>query len=231
MIKEKEIAQQLKRIESDIKRISKKDANSEKREKTYGSLLKKIAELITKLDDKHISVEEKSAIEINKSKSDLLRDNILKTLLDTVPDLVYIKDKKSRFILTNHAHATHLGLSSPDDCIGKTDLDYYKKEYADKFLSDEKELLKSGKPFIGIEEKVSDSKGAVDWYSTTKVPFFDNQGNPIGLVGIGRNITKLKKAEEELSNRKTFWKNTMFCWRRKFLNEHRNLQRMKIDSG
>jgi PAS domain S-box-containing protein len=202
MIKENEISQQLKRIESDIKRFIIKDTKSEKEDKTFVSLLKKIGQLTALLDDKEESAEERSALENNKSKSGLLRDNILKILLDNVPDLVYIKDNKSRFILTNQAHAMHLGLSSPDDCIGKSDLDYYSVEFANKFLSDEKELLKSGKPLIGIEEKVSDSKGDIAWFSTTKVPFFDIQGNPVGLVGIGRNITTLKKTEEELKQSK-----------------------------
>jgi PAS domain S-box-containing protein len=202
MMKENEIAQQLKRIKSEIKRINVKVSESEKKDRTLVSLLKSIGELILLLDDNKESAEEKSALLNNKLKSKLLQDNILKTLLDNVPDLVYIKDNKSRFILTNQAHAIHLGLTSPDDCIGKSDLDYYNNDFASKFLSDEKELLKSGNPLIGIEEKVSDSKGNITWFSTTKVPFFDTHGNPIGLVGIGRNITALKKTEDELKQSK-----------------------------
>ena len=134
--------------------------------------------------------------EIKSAKSKLsYEQNLIKILFDTIPDLVYIKDAKSRFLLTNKAHAQHLGLSSPNDFIGKTDADFYDKNYAKKFLIDERKILRTGKPFIGIEEPVTDSKGTIKWLSTYKIPFYNEKGKAAGIVGIGRNITEIKKAE------------------------------------
>jgi len=134
--------------------------------------------------------------EIKSAKSKLsYEQNLIKILLDAIPDLVYIKDVKSRFLLTNKAHAQHLGLSSPNDFIGKTDADFYDKSYAKKFLIDERKILRTKKPFRGIEEPVTDSKGTIKWLSTYKIPFFNEKGKAAGIVGIGRNITEIKKAE------------------------------------
>ncbi len=124
--------------------------------------------------------------------------NLVKILLDTVPDLVYIKDLNSRFLLTNQAHAIHLGLPSPDSFIGKSDNDFYNKKLAKKFMSDEMHIKRTKKPLINIEEQVTDVNGNQKWLSTTKVPFFDEKGKIIGIAGIGRDITDKKRAEEEL---------------------------------
>jgi len=133
-----------------------------------------------------------------KPKPKLLdKQHLFKILLDTIPDLVYIKDTKSRFLYTNKAHAQHMGLSSPDDFIGKTDANFYEISYAKKFLTDERNIMRTGKPFIGIEEPVADSKGNIKWLSTYKIPFYNEKGKIIGIVGIGRNITELKRAESE----------------------------------
>ena len=129
--------------------------------------------------------------------------NLLKTIFDTIPDLVYIKDTKSRFLLTNKAHALHLGLKSPEEFTGKTDADFYEKNLAEKFLSDEQDIISTGKQFIAIEEPSVDLNGNKIWFSTYKVPFYDEKGKIIGIVGVGRNITNRKKTEEELLTAKS----------------------------
>ena len=81
---------------------------------------------------------------------------------------------------------------------GKTDYDYYPKEMASKFYWDEQEIITSGKPLVGHEEKGLNEKGEVVYISTTKIPLRNKEGKIIGIVGIGRDITERKKVEEKL---------------------------------
>jgi len=119
-------------------------------------------------------------------------------LIDIIPDHIYIKDRESRFILVNYASVRIMGTKSQDELIGKTDFDYHSKELADRFFTEEQNILKSGKPMINQERTVINPAGNKIWLSITKVPFKDKYGNIIGLVGINRNITEQKQAEESL---------------------------------
>ncbi len=123
---------------------------------------------------------------------------LLHTLIDNMPDHIYIKDRSSRFLLANQKIADTHGLKSGRDMIGKSDHDFYPKELADKYYRNEQDIIKSGKPLIGIEEKALDEKGNEIYLSTTKIPFRDDKGNILGIVGIGRDITQRKQAETRL---------------------------------
>ncbi len=125
---------------------------------------------------------------------------LLHTLIDNMPDFIYIKDRSSRFILANKRLANSHGLQSGEQVVGKSDHDYYPKELADKYYSNEQEIIKSGQPMIGIEEKTLNEAGEEIYLSTTKIPFKDKKGRIIGIVGIGRDITDRVTAEKELFN-------------------------------
>jgi PAS domain S-box-containing protein len=150
-----------------------------------------------KLHSAMIVMQDISAFKHNESKLSN-EQHLLRILLDTIPDLVYFKDTKSIFLLTNKAHADHLGLNSPDDFLGKSDADFYPKNLSGKFRKDEIKIIKSGNPVINIEEPVINAKGENKWLSSTKVPFRNAKGKIIGITGIGRDITDRKKTEEEL---------------------------------
>jgi PAS domain S-box-containing protein len=126
-------------------------------------------------------------------------ENLLRTLIDNMPDFIYIKDTKSRFIVANKKIAQVHGISSPLEMAGKTDFDFYPKELANKYFWNEQDIISTGKPLINIEEQSLDEKGEIIYLSTTKIPLKDNKGNITGLVGIGRDITSRKKAEEQLA--------------------------------
>ncbi|MBN1181980.1 MAG: PAS domain-containing protein [Bacteroidales bacterium] len=128
----------------------------------------------------------------------ILERNQLRTLIDAMPDFIYIKDKDSKFLLANKNTAQMCGFSSPDELIGKTDKDIYSSDMANGFYSDEQEIIKTGKPLINHEEPVKDSNGNDLWLSTTKVPLLDENGKIVGIIGVGRDITALKKTEESL---------------------------------
>jgi PAS domain S-box-containing protein len=125
--------------------------------------------------------------------------NLLHTLIDSLPDLIYAKDTESRFIIANEAIVHLMGTKTLDALVGKTDFDFYPEELARRYYEDEQALIKSGQPLIDREEPVEDQEtGARGWILTSKVPFLDSQGNIAGFVGIGRDISRHKQAEEEL---------------------------------
>ena len=88
--------------------------------------------------------------------------------------------------------------------MGKTDLDFFPKEFALKYLADEQAIFQSGQPLVNNEEPSIDFAGNKKWLSTTKMPFRDSQGKIKGIVGIGRDITKTKQVELELQQQRDF---------------------------
>ncbi len=141
--------------------------------------------------------------ELRKFEKTLQFDELvlLQSLINNMPDLIYVKDKNSKFLITNDTHARMLGLDSPSKMIGKTDFDLHPHEQANNYFQSEKELMSSKKPVISREEEVMDHKGNIMYLSTTKYPLIDSKGECYGLVGIGRDITNRKKAEIQLVER------------------------------
>jgi PAS domain S-box-containing protein len=124
---------------------------------------------------------------------------ILNSFLENIPDYMYVKDPDSRFIMNNKSHMDALGARTQDEVVGKTDFDFFPKNLAIKYFQDEQELIKSGKSLIDKEEQaINKSTGKSEWLSSTKVPILDDKGEKIGIVGITRDITDRKDAEEAL---------------------------------
>jgi PAS domain S-box-containing protein len=122
----------------------------------------------------------------------------LRSLMDTTPDGIYFKDRDSRFIRANQAVAKWVGVADPSELLGKTDFDLFTDEHAQEAYADEQEILQTGRPLVGKEEKETWPDGRITWVSTTKMPLRDTQGNIIGTFGSSRDITERKHAEEEL---------------------------------
>ena len=127
--------------------------------------------------------------------------NMLRTLIDNVPDLIYIKDIESRFVHGNIAIANLMGAATPEDLNWKTDFDYDPKKLAAQYYADEQEVIRTGKPQFNREEPLMDSADRKGWLSTTQVPLKDANGKIMGIVGIGRDITERKRLEEQLQIR------------------------------
>jgi len=123
--------------------------------------------------------------------------NLLRTLVDNLPDAVYAKDTATRKTLVNKADLRNFGLESEAEVLGKTDFDLFPHDIAAAFFADDQAVLKTGQPVINREEKVVTPDGEVRWLLTTKIPWRDAAGNIIGLVGIGRDITEKKHLEEQ----------------------------------
>ena len=124
--------------------------------------------------------------------------NVLRSLIDNLPDIVYIKDLESRFVTTNLVHVHHLRAKRLDEIVGKTDFDLYPREIATSYYADEQAVIQSGQPLLNREERTVDPEGKTRWLLTTKVPLQDDHGKVIGIVGIGRDITERKRMQEEL---------------------------------
>jgi PAS domain S-box-containing protein len=122
--------------------------------------------------------------------------NLLRIVIDNLPDRVYVKDTESRFLLNNPAHLQALGAKSQEQVIGKTDFDFRSKEHAERSMSDDRQVLESGCPLVNREEQSDLPTGEQRWLLATKVPLRDQQGNIKGLVNISRDITERKRAEE-----------------------------------
>jgi two-component system, NtrC family, sensor kinase len=126
--------------------------------------------------------------------------NVLRTMIDMIPAYIYAKDAHSRFTAANKLVADRMG-TTPEGLIGKTDFDFYPREMAEKFFSDEQALIQSGKALIDCEEVAHNSETAQDRVLlTSKVPLRDELGNLTGVVGIGFDITERKAAEERMAS-------------------------------
>jgi len=140
-------------------------------------------------------------------RSDLkaIRQNqqFLKALLDSSPDYIYFKDKDSRFLQINAAHARAFGLKDPAAAVGKSDFDFFTEEHARPAYEAEQDIIRTGRPIVGLVEKETRADGRVTWVSTTKLPLRDEAGRIIGTFGISRDITAQKMAEEILEQERS----------------------------
>ncbi len=124
---------------------------------------------------------------------------LLRTLIDWVPDLLYIKDVEGRFVISNRAHLKVLGAAREEDVIGKTDFDVFPAEFAEQYSADEREVLRTGLPMVERAEPIVDRQERKGWVLTTKSALRDELGRVTGLVGMGRDITAQRLAEEALA--------------------------------
>ena len=125
--------------------------------------------------------------------------NLLRALIDNLPDNIYVKDQNSRFLVANLTTTHTMGASEPDELIGKTDFDFYPVKIAERFYADELHILESGQPLFNKEESLlNQENGKNEWVQTSKIPFRDAHGRIVGFVGIGHDITEQKYMQDRL---------------------------------
>ena len=122
---------------------------------------------------------------------------MLELLLGHLTDAVFFKDAQGRYLRINGVLATWMGLSDPAQAIGKTDADFYPKEFARALSESERALVSSGQPLIDQEEQLVGRDGKSRSVSTTKIPLRDSEGKNLGLLGISRDIKGVKRAEQK----------------------------------
>ncbi len=145
-------------------------------------------------------LQQQEEIRVQSERAEEERKQLL-TLINSMPDRIYIKDRKSRFIIGNIHVANIMGAHSPEELIGKTDFEFYNKDIASDYYQDEQEIMARDISLINKEERGLNVDGEEIIVSTTKVPVKDEEGNVTGLVGIGRDITAQKEVEAALKKK------------------------------
>ncbi len=130
--------------------------------------------------------------------------DLLQTLIDHLPDRIYVMDLEGRKTVSNIADWKASGGTAMADVVGKTDFDTYPEELAQQYWAMNQRVLEGGQSLTNVEEPGLDEHGNRVSILTTKVPLRDDKGNVVGLVGIGRDITELKRAETALLKEKRF---------------------------
>ncbi|MEI9918384.1 MAG: PAS domain S-box protein [Bacteroidota bacterium] len=130
--------------------------------------------------------------------------SMLRTLIDNIPDYIYVKDSSSRHVINNKAMVGLIGAGSEAETLGKSSVDFFGRDVAKNYIDEDKEILRSGKALINFEESTVTKGGEQKYLLTTKVPLTDDQDNVVGIVGISRDITHQKQTELDLRTSKYF---------------------------
>ena len=124
--------------------------------------------------------------------------NLLQAVIDSLPDLIFVKDMQSKFVLANSALASAAGIGDARSLIGKSDYDISPKEIADLYVANDRIVMDSAQSQINTEELSTFGTSSARWILTTKVPLIDQEGAVSGLVGISRDITERRELEANM---------------------------------
>jgi PAS domain S-box-containing protein len=124
--------------------------------------------------------------------------NLLRTLIDHLPEYIFIKDAQCRYLVVNEALRRSQGRTEAESVAGKDDFDLYLPEDACLYRAGDLAVLESGQPIRNYEEPIADSQGHRRWFLTTKIPLKDAQGRTTGLVGICHDVTERREKEAEI---------------------------------
>lgn len=129
-----------------------------------------------------------------------------------IPDRIYFKDRRHRFIRVNQAFLGFCGFSKEEEALGKSDYDLFHESHAAKAWQDEETIMKSGEPLVGIVETEHSLDGRKSWVSTTKMPLYNPEGDIIGTFGMSRDITEMVLAQRTIADSeqlfRSIWQNT-----------------------
>ena len=137
--------------------------------------------------------------ERRRAEETLIRERtLLRTVIDNLPDQICVKDVHRRFVVANESMARLLGRGSPQSLLGKGNFDIYPVELAGKYEAEEQKVMGTGEALVNREEELIDAIRGSRWLLSSKVPLRDAAGQITGIVGISRDVTERKLAEQDL---------------------------------
>jgi PAS domain S-box-containing protein len=161
-------------------------------------------ELRQNLEEMQTTQEElERQIKENKKVREALEKEmyLMDTLMNNVPERIYFKDLKSKFIKSSKSLALFFGHSDPKKIYGRTDFDFFAEEHARPAYQDEQKIIKTGKSIISLIEKEVKKDGTISWVSTSKMPLKNQKGKIVGTFGISKDITDIKKLEMDIKEK------------------------------
>jgi PAS domain S-box-containing protein len=130
---------------------------------------------------------------ISRDVTDVVKvEHLLENLVESLPELIFVKDLHGRYVLDNATHRAFLGLRTLDDVVGKTASDFYPRELAERIEADDRAVLDAQTPVQDREEQFTNHRGEKIRVSTSKIPYRDEQGKIAGLICISRIIGERK---------------------------------------
>ena len=124
--------------------------------------------------------------------------NLLRSVIDNLPDFIFLKDVDGRYVLDNAAHWRSLGADGPEGVMGRTVFDFFPRELAEQFHAVDLEILKTGQGHFNDEERTVNLQREPRWMLTTTLPWHGEDGSMMGVLCIARDVTEQKEAAEKL---------------------------------
>ncbi len=133
-----------------------------------------------------------------RAEAELVQERqLLRAVIDNLPDAIYTKDLQGRKTLANRADVENMGLSLEDEALGKTDFEIFPGEVAAHFDALDQQVFATGHPHLNCEEYLCNRHGRCVWLLSSKLPLKNPAGQVVGLLGIARDITDRKRMEAE----------------------------------
>ena len=158
-----------------------------------------IAQNVGQANCTHFIAIKQNITERKRSEEELYRAHqMLQTILNTIPQRVFWKDRNCTYVGCNRAFATDAGLSNPAEIIGKSDSDLVWSGTAEVYRTDDKLVMEQGSSKLGYEEIQDRPDGSRVWLRTSKLPLWDREGKVTGVIGTYEDITSRKVAEDRV---------------------------------
>ena len=161
-------------------------------------LRQNLEEMQATQEDLRRQMEENTTMREELAKEQVLMDS----LMDNVNDYIYFKDLDGKFIRTSKSYLKLVKANSYDDVIGKSDFDFCtNQEDAQRFYSDEQQIIKTQKPILNQIQK-EHRLDTIIYTSTSKYPLFDSSGNVVGTFGLTSDVTNAINASRQDTEKK-----------------------------
>lgn len=124
--------------------------------------------------------------------------NTLRSLIDSIPDAIYVRGVEGKYMAVNQAMADFLNCEKPEDVVGKSPQEFFPDQKSEIYLAEDREVMESRKPMLNVERRIKTAGGQLRTVLISKVPVIDDAGKVIGIVGMNRDVTEERRMEQAL---------------------------------